>query len=134
MIGRMILEDFSHNGVLERLLRYERRIENSLLRTLKEIRGVFDQRQKAAQETSNILARWKEEDWEAKKARMFAPRPRPKVSPGPAGGMTDTPKADLPDSGAMPSRQDAGPAPEEPPEDETCKTNPISEEDPSVEC
>ncbi len=127
MIGRMILEDFSHNGVLERLLRYERRIENSLLRTLKEMRGVFDQRQKAAQETANTLARWKEEDWEAKKARMFAPRPPVAVSPGPAGGMTNIPRAEVSRLDPIPSWRDAGAAQEGLPKDEPCKTNPISE-------
>ncbi len=134
MIGRMILEDFSHNGVLERLLRYERRIENSLLRTLKEMRGVFDQRQKAAQETANTLARWKEEDWEAKKARMFAPRPPVAVSPGPAGGMTNIPRAEVSRLDPIPSWRDAGAAQEGLPKDEPCKTNPISGEVSSVKC
>ncbi len=132
MIGRMILEDFSQNGVLERLLRYERRIENSLLRTLKEMRAVFDQRQKAAQETASILARWKEEDREAKKARMFAPRPPVAVSPGPAGPTTNIPKTEAPHPGAIPSRQDAGPAPEGPLANEPCKTKPVSGEVSSV--
>ncbi len=128
MIGRMILEDFSHNGVLERLLRYERRIENSLFRTLKEMRGIFDQRQKAAQEVKDTLARWKEEDWEAKKARMFAPRPPVAVSPGPAGGTTNMPTAEVPRPDPIPSWQNARPAPEGPLANETCKTNPILEE------
>ncbi len=129
MIGRMILEDFSQNGVLERLLRYERRIENSLLRTLKEMRGIFDQRQKAAQEVKDTLARWKEEDWEARKARMFAPRPpvavseevssvKCQVSRPPSGvsspGNTPTSNSTPQTSGGTPAAQD-----------KTCKTNPI---------
>jgi hypothetical protein len=42
-IGRMILADFEQEAVLERLLRYERRIESSLYRTLNELRRVHDQ-------------------------------------------------------------------------------------------
>ncbi len=36
-IGRMVVKDFSNNRVLERLLMYERRIENSFYRSLLEI-------------------------------------------------------------------------------------------------
>jgi len=110
MIGRMILEDFSQDAVLERLLRYERRIESSLYRTLNELRRVHDQVQKAALEDTATLERWREEDWNARKARAFACYPPPNVSPGPAGGTTNTPTA------------------------ETCKTNPISEEVSSLKC
>ncbi len=39
LLGRMLVEDFSNGRVLERLLLYERRIENSLYRTLRELRG-----------------------------------------------------------------------------------------------
>jgi hypothetical protein len=109
-IGRMILEDFSRDAVLERLLRYERRIESSLYRTLSELRRVHDQVQKAALEDVSTLERWREEDWNARKARAFACYPPPNVSPGPAGGTTNTPTA------------------------ETCKTNPISEEVSSLKC
>ncbi len=38
LLGRMLVEDFSNGRVLERLLLYERRIENSLYRTLRELR------------------------------------------------------------------------------------------------
>ena len=135
-IGRMIVEDFRHEAVLDRLLRYERRIESSLYRTLKEMRGVFDQRKKAAEETVKILERWREEDWEAKKARAFARCSAPAVSPGPAGGTTNTPGAEIPQPSTIPSFQDsvAAPAPGGPPENETCKTNPVSEEVSSVKC
>jgi len=126
MIGRMILEDFSQDAVLERLLRYERRIESSLYRTLNELRRVHDQLQKAALEDTATLERWREEDWNARKARAFAFCPPPVVSPGPAGGTTNTPTPEVPHPCAIPSWQDASPAPEGPPEDETCKTNPIS--------
>ena len=57
------------------------------------------------------------------------------VSPGPAG--RDDERADGPRYPILahsPSWQDAGPAPEGPPEDETCKTNPIPEEVSSVKC
>jgi hypothetical protein len=125
MIGRMILEDFSQDAVLERLLRYERRIESSLYRTLNELRRVHDQGQKAALEDASTLERWREEDWNAKKARSFAFCPPPDVSPGPAGGTTNTPRAEVPHPGDIPSLQYTSPAPDGPPEDETCKTNPI---------
>ena len=36
-LGRMLIKDFSNNRVLERLLMYERRIENSFYRSLLEI-------------------------------------------------------------------------------------------------
>ncbi len=80
MIGRMILEDFSQNAVLERLLRYERRIESSLYRTLSQLRRVHDQSQKADLENANTLERWREEDWSARKARAFACCPPAEVS------------------------------------------------------
>ncbi len=38
LLGRMLVEDFSNARVLERLLLYERRIENSLYRTMRELR------------------------------------------------------------------------------------------------
>ncbi len=72
MISRMILEDFSGNAVLERLLRYERRIESSLYRTLTQLRRVHDQIQKAELEDPNLLDRWREVDGNARKARAFA--------------------------------------------------------------
>ena len=128
MIGRMILEDFSQNAVLERLLRYERRIESSLYRTLNQLRRVHDQLQKADLEDASTLERWREEDWSARKARSFACCPPVNVSPGPAGGTTNTPGAEVPHHGDISSLQYAGPAPDGPPEDETCKTNPIEED------
>ncbi len=133
-VGRMILEDFSQNAVLERLLRYERRIESSLYRTLSQLRRVHDQLQKADLEDANTLERWREEDWSAKKARAFACRPPVDVSPGPADGTTNVPTAEVPHPGDSPSWQDAGPAPDRAPGDETCKTNPISEGVSGAEC
>jgi len=38
LLGRMVVEDFSNGRVLDRLLVYERRIENSLYRTMRELR------------------------------------------------------------------------------------------------
>ncbi len=135
-IGRMILEDFSGEGVLDRLLRYERRIEGSLYRTLKEMRGVFDQRKKALEETGKTLERWREEDWEAKKARAFARCSAPVVSAGPAGLTTNITGAQGPHCSNLPSFQDsfAAPMPEGPGDNESCKTNPIPEEVSSLKC
>ncbi len=84
-VGRMILEDFGQSAVLERLLRYERRIESSLYRTLNELRRVHDQAVKADREDAVTLERWREEDWNARKARSFPFTPPAEVSPGPAG-------------------------------------------------
>ncbi len=130
-LGRMILEDFSQNAILDRLLRYERRIESSLYRTLNQLRRVHDQLQKADLEDANTLERWREEDWSARKARAFACCPPVDVSPGPAGGTTNTPGAEVPAYSTIPSFQDslAAPAPPGPPRDEMRKTKPISEED-----
>ncbi len=133
-LGRMIVADYGGEAVLERLLRYERRIESSLYRTLNELRRVHDQVQKAAQEEVNTLERWREEDWNARKARAFAFCPPAAVSPGPAGPTlsprtpirgTNTPRAEAPHPGDIPSGQYARPAPNGPAEDETCRTNPI---------
>jgi len=133
-LGRMILEDFSQNTVLERLLRHERRIESSLYRTLNQLRRVHDQCQKADLEDASTLERWREEDWDARKARTFAFGPAGEVSPGPAEGTTNVPTAEVPHPGDGPSWQDAGPAPDGPPGDETGQTNPIGEEVSSVKC
>ncbi len=73
MLGRMLLEDYSEDAVLERLLRYERRIEGSLFRNLNELRRVHDQGRKADLEAASTLARWREEDDRARKERAFAP-------------------------------------------------------------
>ncbi len=106
-IGRMILEDFSQEGVLDRLLRYERRIESSLYRTLNQLRRVHDQVQKAALEDTSILERWREEDWETKKGRAFARCSSPAVSPGPAGPTTNTP---APGAAVVQTKPISGPA------------------------
>ncbi len=76
IIGRMLVEDFSGKSILERLQRYERRIEGGFYRALHEMRRVFDQRQKVAREADEEfrenLAREKEDKWEAYKRKMFA--------------------------------------------------------------
>jgi hypothetical protein len=70
-LGRMVLNDFLEDAVLERLQRYERRIESSLYRTLNELRRIHDPSRKPDREVAATLARWREEDWEAKKAWAF---------------------------------------------------------------
>jgi hypothetical protein len=64
----MIVEDFCGEAVLERLQRYERRIESSFYKALNELRQALHQRQEAALEAPPTPARWGKEDWEAKKA------------------------------------------------------------------
>ncbi len=133
-LGRMILEDFGQEAVLERLLRYERRIESSLYRTLNELRRVHEQGRKADQEVADTRERWREEDWQAKKARAFAFGPPLGASSGPAGGTTNTPRADAPHPSDIPSLQDANPAPNSPPGADRRETNPISERVSSWNC
>jgi hypothetical protein len=125
LLGRMILEDFEHEAVLERLQRYERRIESSFYRTLNELRRVHDQVCKANQEVAGTLERWRQEDGEARKARALACDWRGTGSPGPAGGTTNTPEAEVAYPSEIPAAPFTHPVPDVP-EDETCKTNPIS--------
>jgi hypothetical protein len=116
-LGRMILEDYSAGAVLERLLRYERRIEGSLLRNLSELRRVHDQRRKADGEAAGTLARWREEDDRAWKARAFAP-----------WGPGDSPlRADVeaPQQCDAPSCLDTPGAGNAAVGNEMCQTNPI---------
>ena len=133
LLGRMLLEDYGGAAVLERLLRCERRIEGSLYRTLNQLRRVHDQLVKAQEAEGETLARWREEDWEAKKARMFA-RSRPPEPPAGLAGIA--PKAAAGVSGEQ------SPSPSVPKETvcdahpadftlgaaagKTCETNPIS--------
>jgi hypothetical protein len=126
VLGRMILEDFSQDAILERLQRYERRIESSFYRTLKELRYVHDQLRKADQEVAGTLQRWREEDMEARKARAFACAPPWGGSPAPAGATTNTPGAEVAHPSEIPSLPFTNPMPDSPPEDETCETNPIA--------
>jgi hypothetical protein len=126
VLGRMILEDFEQEAVLERLLRYERRIECSFYRTLKELRHVHDQGRKADREVAGTLQRWREEDGEARKARAFACEPPWGGWPAPAGGTTNTARAEVAHPSGIPSAPFTHPVADPLPEDETCKTNPIS--------
>ncbi len=120
----MILEDYGREAVLERLLRYERRIEGSLFRNLNELRRVHDQGCKADQEAGNTLARWREEDDQARKARAFAPW-RPADSASPRDGIAiNTAPFELPQPGESPSWADTRPAADAPAGDEMCETNP----------
>jgi hypothetical protein len=134
LLGRMILEDFEHEAVLERLQRYERRIESSFYRTLKELRRVHDQRCKAEPDVAETLARWREEDWQARKAGMFACRPPVNVAPGPAGGMTNTPGPEVAYPSKIPAVPFTHPVADAPAEDQMYKTNPISEGVSSWQC
>jgi hypothetical protein len=133
LLGRMILEDFEHEAVLERLQRYERRIESSFYRTLNELRRVHDRRCKAEPDVAETLARWREEDWQARKARALACDWRGAGAPAPAGGTTNTPGPEV----AYPSEIPAAPFTHpvaDVPGHETCKTNPISEGVSSWKC
>jgi hypothetical protein len=124
-LGRMVLEDFSGQAVLERLLRHERRIESSLYRTLNELRRVHDQGRKADQETLGTLARWREEDDQARKARAFA-FCRPADPPAwPAGDATNTLRSEVSQPCDIPSRPETRPPSDVRTEDEICETNPI---------
>jgi hypothetical protein len=99
VLGRMLLEDYSGSGVLERLLRCERRIEGSLFRSLNELRRVHDQQCKADAETAATLAcssrglrtGWREEDDRARKERAFAPW----RAEGPAASPQGLPPSDF---------------------------------------
>ena len=87
-LGRMLVADFTQEAVLERLQRYERRIESSLYRTLKELSRLQDREQKEREEEeANILGPWRRDQTNAERARAFAPCPPREVSPGPAGGI-----------------------------------------------
>jgi hypothetical protein len=126
-LGRMVLEDFSGEAVLERLLRHERRIESSLYQTLNELRRVHDQGRKADQETLGTLARWRDEDDQARKARAFA-FCRPADPPAwPAGGTTNAPRSEVSQPCDIPSRPETRPPADVSAEDEICETNPIPE-------
>jgi hypothetical protein len=89
-LGRMIVEDFCGPAVLERLQRYERRIESSFYKALNELRQAVNQRQGAALEALPTPARWGKEDWEARKACDNASLPGavPATKPISAGGPT----------------------------------------------
>jgi hypothetical protein len=96
VLGRLLLEDFSGAGILERVLRYELRIERSLYRALTELREL----------------RWyprqgKRPSWEAYGAGNGGPEV-----------AWDAP----------------APVPAAAPANQSCKTNPISEEVSSLKC
>jgi hypothetical protein len=67
-LGRMIVEDFCGSAVLERLQRYERRIESGFYKALQELRQAVHQRQAAALEALPTPARWGKEDGAARRA------------------------------------------------------------------
>ena len=117
ILGRMILEDYSGEAVLERLLRCERRIEGSLFRSLHELRRVHDQQCKADAEAAETLARWRDEDDRARKERAFASW-RPADSPARSDGPATSPQS-LP-----PSNFTLEPAAQP----QSCQTNPIGSE------
>ncbi len=135
-LGRMLLEDYSGDAVLERLLRYERRIEGSLFRNLNELRRVHDQGRKADLEAASTLARWREEDDAARKERAFAPwRPAEEVSS--LKCQVSSGKWEVSSEGEQAASSPGLPTSNltletaaEPP----CETNPISEEVPGLKC
>jgi hypothetical protein len=90
-LGRMIVEDFCGDAVLERLQRYERRIESSFYKALSELRQAVYQRREAALAGSPTPARWEKKDGQARKACDNAslpgavPATKPIAAAGPAG-------------------------------------------------
>jgi len=85
-LGRMLVDDFCGKAVLERLQRYERRIESGYYKALKELRQAAQQRQEAALEALLTPAPWEKEDGQVQPAcptkPMAAAGPaRPAVSP-----------------------------------------------------
>ncbi len=87
-LGRMIVEDFCGAAVLERLQRYERRIESSFYKALKELRQAVHQRQEAALEGPPTPAQWERGDGAAQHACDNASLPGavPATKPISAGG------------------------------------------------
>jgi hypothetical protein len=65
VLGRMIVEDFCGEAVLERLQRYERRIESGFYKALNELRQAVHQRQEAALEGPPMPVRWEKQDGQA---------------------------------------------------------------------
>jgi hypothetical protein len=90
-LGRMIVEDFCGEAVLERLQRYERRIESGFYKALNELRQAVHQRQEAALEALLTPARWEKKDGQAEKVcdnaslRGAVPATKPISAGGPAG-------------------------------------------------
>ena len=87
-LGRMIVEDFCGKAVLERLQRYERRIESGYYKALKELRQAAHQRQEAALEALLAPAPWEKQDGPARQACDNASLPGvvPATNPnGPVG-------------------------------------------------
>ena len=89
-LGRMIVEDFCGEAVLERVQRYERRIESSFYKALKELRQAVNERQGAALGALPMPARWGNQDGPATKACDNASLPGvvPATKPISAGGLT----------------------------------------------
>ena len=79
-LGRMIVEDFCGKAVLERLQRYERRIESGYYKALKELRQAAQQRQETALETLLMPAPWEKPDGST---RPVCPT-KPMAAAGPA--------------------------------------------------
>ena len=79
-LGRMIVADFCGAAVLERLQRYERRIETSFYKALKELRQAVHERQGAALAAPPTPACRGKEDGETKPILAGGPA-RPAFSP-----------------------------------------------------
>jgi hypothetical protein len=69
----MIVEDFCGKAVLERLQRYERRIESGYYKALQELRQAAHQRQEAALEELLMPAPWEKQDGPARPACQTKP-------------------------------------------------------------
>jgi len=110
-MGRAVVKDFGHAGVLDRLLMYERRIEHSLYRTMAEL-----QRLRLLRETDR-----RAEDPTPEAKRRAIPEPATateKRTSEPAGDGPDSPRQTKP----IPESQCSGrpgPATQSPPPRET---------------
>ncbi len=112
LLGRMLVEDFSNARVLERLLLYERRIENSLYRTLRELRE--QKRLRLAGVPAEPISRMSE--------RASRGTGRSPVVPKDGQDAHTTATADRASTSLWPAQESL------------CKTNPISEEVSSLRC
>jgi hypothetical protein len=89
-LGRMIVEDFCGEAILERLQRYERRIESGFYKALNELRQAVQQRQAAILEGPSMPAPWAKQDRPAPPACHNAslpgvvPATKPMAAAGPA--------------------------------------------------
>jgi len=103
-LGRMIVDDFCGPAVLERLQRYERRIETSFYKALHELRQAVRERQGAVLEAPPAPARWGREDGQARKACDNASLPGAAAATKPISAGGPTGPASSPAGIAVPRR------------------------------